>query len=451
MSVPHANYLKNTIPQCEQEFVDVVGQIPVFSSLPSELLSQLFCYSKFVALVDDQRVIEQGMFDQEIFVLLKGALSVLLKDESGSEELIDMMQETFTLFGERSLLGEPRGATIKADGNVFLLGIDLSSLPDMLDGIDHPENRAADEEYLRNIQMYIVFSIVLTQRLDRLIRDQYKLRQRLLGFQERQSTWTLNFLKARLFNQFYSDEIPQNLKVREIITKSLKKFGMVNPAIRNVLTSRRINTRQLYTELMKQDALGKISDLNGLIMSLIGELTDYLKHEPDYSILFEIDLFTIHEELKEISTLGDYLNGLYKNICDSGALGKKMSKEVFLDVFMRDMSLNPPALAEYLRDNQMVRNHFDLAHIMFLVCQQTIYGVSQANRHIRDYVKFFHTYDAPHQDKRHIENRTTSIVEKLLQMQTQQEASWNDNSGTNDESEDQSQENVEDLLKSLGM
>ncbi len=133
MEVRSTHYLKNTIPEQEDEFVYLIGELPLFSHLPKALRSHLFQYSKFISLKDGQRIIQQGMFDQEVFILIYGALSVLLEDEkTGKEELIDLMQVQFTLFGERSLLGETRGATVEANGDTLLLGIDLSSLPDIL-------------------------------------------------------------------------------------------------------------------------------------------------------------------------------------------------------------------------------------------------------------------------------------------------------------------------------
>ena len=449
MSFPLSNYLKNTIPELEGEFVELIGEIPIFSNLPKDLRIQLFQYSKFISLRDDQRIITQGVFDQEIFVLLRGALSVLLKDASGKEELSDLMQENFTLLGERSLLGEPRGASIKADGDAFLLGIDLSPLPDMIGAIEDQEKRVSDDEYLRSAQMYTVFSVVLTQRLGRLIRDQYKLKQRILGFQRRQNVWTYNFLLARVFNQFYANELPPSPNIREIIKRNFKRYNIFSPRIREILISQKLSTKKLYVELMKLDTLGKIENLSEMVLTLVNEIADFLKTHPMYEGLFDINLVDVHEELKALSPLSDYLKVLYQSILDSGALSRPMTKTKFLDIFFKKDQLNPTEFVKCLQSEQWVTNNFELAHIMFLVCQQGIYSVSKANNHIRDYVKFLHTYDAPHQDKRSIQEQAPMIVERFREMEVQHNRGLSSEEAP--ESGEVTQSSVEDLLSSFGL
>ncbi|MGK5093966.1 cyclic nucleotide-binding domain-containing protein [Deltaproteobacteria bacterium TL4] len=442
------NYLKNTIPELEDEFVDVLQKIPIFEKLPQELLHHIFEYSKFINLKGDERLIEQGEFDQEIFILIHGSLSVLLREETGREELIDILRDSFTLLGERSLLGEPRGACIKADGNAFLLGIDLSSLPDILGGIEAPESREPDEAYEQSSQMYLVFSLVLTQRLGRLVRDQYKLKQRLLGFQKRHQVWTHNFLLARIFNQMYADELPQTLVIREIIKKRLKSYNLFSPEIRGIMLSPRFSTKKLYMELMRMDTLDKIDNLTELILTLVEDITDYLKNQSEYSGLFEINLLEIHEELKGIAPLSDYLNALHSALAQSSALSKPLSKAQFLKYFTHEDKLNPVTFVQMLKAEGWIPNYFSLVHTLFLVCQQAIYAVSRTNNHIRDYIKFLHTYDSPHQDKRGIEAQKTTLIQQFQNMFQQQETAL---SAIEVPPTPSFNNNVDDLLSSLGL
>ena len=108
METPATNYLKNTLAHGEEQFVKIMHQCDLFKDAPDELLHKIFQYAKFVKLYDKQRCVEEGMFDQEIYILIDGALNIFVKNDEGIEEKIDMMHRPFTLFGERCILGEPQ-------------------------------------------------------------------------------------------------------------------------------------------------------------------------------------------------------------------------------------------------------------------------------------------------------------------------------------------------------
>lgn len=447
MAIPKTNYLKNTIPEHEDEFVEVISHLPLFSNLSKDLLHQLFQYSKFIKLKNGEHIIEQGLFDQEVFVLIHGALSVLLKDEtSGEEELIDTMSAVFTLFGERSLLGEQRGASIQADGDVLLLGIDLSSLPDLLDGIDNPDQRLPDEVYIQNVTMYSIFANVLMRRLDRLIRDQYKLQQKIHNFQLSQQNWTIDWLMARIFNQLHSDDLPRTPQVRKIIDTIIKKRSISHPDISSLLLTQDMNTKSLYLELTRLEFLGEIKDSKFIILEIVRELAEHLKSHPLYSDLFIIDILEI-EDLPTMSSLSDYLNRLYQESIQSNILSKQLPKSDFVQGLFQNSEINLPALAEYLQKEGWIKNNFGCAHFMYMVCQTCIYAVSDANQIIRDYVKFLTAYGAPQQDTRSLDSDSPAIVTRIVKLQEAQLSQSNKDTP----SDVSSQKNVEKLINDLGL
>lgn len=447
MSDPQSNYLKNTIPELEDQFIEVIGKVPLFAQLPHELRKQLFQYSKFVKLEPRERVIEQGMFDQEIFVLLQGKLNVLLIDGAGKESLIDVMEQPFTLFGERSLLGEQRGATIQADSEAFLLGIDLSSLPDILDGVDSAENRQDDDAYLQNITMYTVFSTVLTQRMERLVRDQYKLKQKVRVFQKRQSSWTQEWMLARVFNQFCSDELPLHSEVREIIHRKIKDYHVSNPSLLKLILARKISTQRFYMEMVRLNTLGDLDCMHDLMLDLISELSTSLRNHQDYSGLFEINLWEIYD-IPQMTTLADFLNTLYQTVIDSKILKKPLSKEEFLDANFSHAHLSPPNFVQFLQKGGWVEDNFSLAYIIYLLCQQCIYAISQANQKIKDYVHFLSTYNAPKQASQLMDRKEDSLIQELYEMQEKQSDFLAQNAPPPEPS---AQDAAEDLLSSLGL
>ncbi len=444
-----SNYLKNTIPELEDQFVEIIGDIPLFAQLSTNLRHQLFQYSKFIKLKAREYAIEQGMFDQEIFVLLRGTLNVLIQDSAGNEPLIDVMEQPFTLFGERSLLGEQRGASLQADDEVLLLGIDLSSLPDILDGVDNPETREEDEVYQQNVKMYTLFATVLTERLERLVRDQYKLKQKVREFQKRQSVWTKEWMLARIFNQMTNDELPQIPEIRDILHKQLKKYQASSPTLREILLSRKISTRRFYMEMSRLNALGELDQMNSMVLDSVYEITAYLQTHPDFCNLFEINLLEIHD-IPAMTTLSDFLNSLYRSITEANILTKPLPKVKFFNAFLLDDCIHPAAFLEFLQEEGWCKDNFSLAYIIYLVCQSSIYVISEANQKIRDYVKFLVTYSTPKQASQVSADQGHAIIEQMAQMQEQQYAALFQEEPQQDEPES-AQSTADDLLSSLGL
>ena len=95
MTDPQANYLSNTAPELQERFVGVLKSMTAFSQLSDSQLLQLFRYSKFVKLADQDRVIRQGDFDQIVYILIQGRLQVFMELDSGEEERLDVIFKPF--------------------------------------------------------------------------------------------------------------------------------------------------------------------------------------------------------------------------------------------------------------------------------------------------------------------------------------------------------------------
>lgn len=417
-----SDYLANVYPESEPEFVKLLEQITLFNGTPTELLHQLFQYSKFVFLKDRQRSIWQGTASsQEVFMLIEGSIQVLIEDDSGTEELIETISDPFTIFGERSMLQEERGASIKADGNTLLLSINLSSLPDIFEGLDEPEKRHGDNVYLNHVSMYTVLAIVLTQRLDRLVRYQYKLRQSAERVQESQILWKQDLLLCAVFEQFCSNKLPAFPELRSVLKKKLQKYDILNPYLSHILSFDIIKTRGIYLEFVRLDTLDDIPSMDEILFDIIQEIAGHVQGLPEYTTILKSEVYNV----PAMTTLSDYLGSLYELISQSNMLSENLSKPLFLEAILREDSINPSLFSAYLSKTELVKDNYSLAYIMFLMCQSCIYAVSEANQKIRQYVRFLNTYNLPKLDSFENEQKNFTLVDGLKKIYQDQKSKAN--------------------------
>lgn len=454
MDIPKTNYLKNSAPELENEFIEILGKVPLFEQLPHNLLQLLFQYSRFIKLRHEERPIQQGMFDQSIFVLISGKLEVLVKDENGKEVLVDIMEQPFTLFGERSLLGEPRGASLQAADNVLVLCMDMAFLPDILDGMDNPENKQEDEAYQQNMDMYTTFAIVLSQRLQHLVEEQLKLKQRIQHFRENKNLQEHDKLRARILTQICSEGLPIDEDIRTIIYKELKKYGVTNPVIGELLRAQTLSS-QFYFELVRLKFLGRIQSLDELLFRITHKITELVFEREEYK-----DWATFNMgDMPDLTTLVEYLDSLYNMIVDSKVLVNKLSKIQFLNAIINEGALDPYQFSRRLTTLGLTKDRLDHAYIMYLICQSAIYTVSESNRNISRFLKLLSTISEPYHTRMDVSNTNTeALIQSLTHMQEQQDAVLNQPTTPSlaamtqpEQEEQEGQEDVDDLLKSLGL
>ncbi|MDH5561309.1 MAG: cyclic nucleotide-binding domain-containing protein, partial [Deltaproteobacteria bacterium] len=396
---------------------------------------------------NNDHIIKEGMFDQEIFVLIKGKLDVLIKTENGDEEQIDVISQSFSLFGERCILGEQRAASIIASGDVTLLGIDLSSLPDLQEGLDDPEKRVEETRYQQSIDMYNVFSSVLIERLDRLLKDQYKLMHKIMRLHEFQDFWENNILVTLIFNEFATNQLHSDLKVGEILQKAVGKNCQQSPQLAEALKEDKINTEIVYIELVRLYSLGIIKELNNLILGITKQLADAAFKIPHYLNQIKAPIY----RLPDMLSLADYLGDVFNAINDSERLTKPIEKKDLLEGYLFGNTLNPLALSDYLVEHHYVETKYDLAYVMYLACQCCIYKVGDINKVIGKYVKHLTSLNSPPmQNINSAKGRFDSLVDDMTRMQKVYMESPQE-SGISIIKDDQEQDSVEDLLSQYGM
>lgn len=92
---------------------EILGRLPLFHGLPADTIGQLAGAASLYRFAEGDTLISQGGEDNDMFLLVEGAVNVLVTID-GKEVLVASMQAG-DYFGEMSLLtGEPRTATIRA-------------------------------------------------------------------------------------------------------------------------------------------------------------------------------------------------------------------------------------------------------------------------------------------------------------------------------------------------
>lgn len=453
MSDVQANYLINTAPELKEPFIAALKSIFHFSRLTTEQLEHLFQYSKFVVLNDGERPVLEGSFGQLIYLLIQGRLEVFLTNESGIEEYVDVIYTPFRVFGEQCILGEPNNVSIEARGEVLLVGIDVSGLPDLLEGLENPENRLEDEIYAQTRDMYMIFADVLNNRLNRLIKDQYKLFQKIVILhqsREYQTSWKKNVLLTTIFNEFSQNRLSTNLKIRPILQSTLELFLITNDKLEELLVKDPVNTQHVYLELVKLDTLGKLDSMSSLLMEIVQKLSENALELPEYADTLEIQT----HDLPAMIPLSEYLHELYSSIRDNKILKKDLKKEEFLDGFLSDSHPDPIALEKFLREGEWVSSVFDMTHLMYLICKNCISKELELNQIIGGCVRYLTTISTPRQNmqssKAKDQQKIKSVVSEMIDLHQ---------SNVGDEEKvvkerppsSSSQASVEDLLSEFGL
>ncbi len=442
-----SNYIKNTNPELQGQFVEILRRIPHFSGLSEDLLVQLFQYAKFISLEGKARPILEGMYGQEIYTLIRGKLDVFIKTEAEGEKQVDVIYRPFSLFGEQCILGEQNNASIGARGDALLLGIDLSALPDLIDGIEYPENRLQDSAYQQNTALYAIFANVLTERLDRLIKDQYKLMQRITILHDSvafRSAWQHNSLLVTIFNEFCTNQLPSELALQPLLQKQLAPLMKKSKRLQTLLNTTPVDTQRLYTELTRMRTLGHLSDLNGLLSKIIQKLAKLTRDLDRYS---QNQQFQSHE-IQMSDSLSDFLNETFDTVTQASILAKPMSKEIFLDLFLQDGTVSPASFAGFLRDEGWISDEFGLAYCMFLICRNCISKELAVNQGIAGAIHYLIALNTPRQFIQSSHMKNTHLAKEVLDLFQVEE----EHKVKNDVSEKAAhQESVEDLLSEFGL
>ena len=408
-----ANYLEKTAPQIKVPFIKTLHQIPLLSNLDKSTLESLFGYSRFVNLNAGQTLFQQGSFDQSVYFLISGTIEVLIQNKDSKVQKIDTFNKPFSLIGERSILGEPQGITPQASEPSLLLGVDMSLLPDVLDFFDNQDKLQASDTFSENISLYTVLGHVLAQRVDRLIKDQYKLAQKVNRLNETAKSWKTNELIALIFNEFVENRLPEALRAKAIVNKVLIYYRVQSPRIAAILKGD-FNTARLYIELVSLKAAGKIGDLEKLIFTIVKQLTAHaLKGE-----IYASEMAHAPKKLSPLISLSDVLVDFYNEIKESKILNVELSMETFLKETVGPHGVSISKLIKFVSASSLVDHHFGRAYLLFLFCKSHLNFEEQLNKRIQERISALSNLGRSKQDTRlaELEDNMKVAIKNLKKM-----------------------------------
>ena len=408
-----ANYLDKKAPQIKGPFIKSLHQIPLFSRLDLKTLEALFTLSRFVNLMPGKTLFQQGSFDQSVYFLISGSIEVLLKTEEGKSHKIDTLRKPFSLVGERSILGEPQGVSISASKPSILLGIDMSLLPDVQDYFENQENLTPEDNFHENIALYTILGHVLTQRVDRLIKDQYKLTQKVTRLNETAKSWKTNEIMALIFNQFVENTLPSTFPVGAVIKKVLAYYRVKSKRIDELFASK-INTEELYYEFIHLAAIGKIPDMEKLLFTLIKQISAHALKTDEY----QKELQHHPEKMLPLVSMSNILTNFYKEAQEAGVLGFDISKDEFLEGLVDGNLFSPAKFVIFLKEQKLAKRPFDIAYLLVLFCKCHLDIEEKVNARIQERVQALNNMGKSKQDTRfsELEGKIKVAINNLKKM-----------------------------------
>lgn len=107
-------------------------KVPLFAPLPHELLHEVAIHTERRLYAPGELVIQQGDYGEELFIVERGSVEVLVDTHEGMQHVATLRPGMF--FGEMSLMtGEQRKATVRAEAEVALLVVSKDTIQPVLE------------------------------------------------------------------------------------------------------------------------------------------------------------------------------------------------------------------------------------------------------------------------------------------------------------------------------
>src|SRR5215471_1390637 len=117
----------------QAEAFSILRAEPLFDCLSEDQLNQMVNQARLTLFGRGEPVIEEGAAGDSMFVMLRGAANVFVS-KNGSKIQVATLSAG-NCFGEMSLLtGEPRSATVRADGDCYVMEIGKPVMAEVLSG-----------------------------------------------------------------------------------------------------------------------------------------------------------------------------------------------------------------------------------------------------------------------------------------------------------------------------
>jgi CRP/FNR family transcriptional regulator, cyclic AMP receptor protein len=122
--------LKTEILLENEELLQQLKDVSVLQSFGKKDVKQILRFSKLKKFVAGEVLIEEGSYDNWVYVLLSGEVSVMKH-----ANVIDVLRRSGDIFGEMCIIdGSPRSASIKANSSGSCLATDVSFIDNLVNG-----------------------------------------------------------------------------------------------------------------------------------------------------------------------------------------------------------------------------------------------------------------------------------------------------------------------------
>ncbi|KAM4720253.1 cGMP-dependent protein kinase 1-like [Anableps anableps] len=135
------------------QYTDFLRSIPLFQSLPENILSKLADVLEETHYADGEYIIRQGATGDTFFIISEGQVKVSQQFSGAEEEMVLKTLSKGDWFGDQVLKGEDiRMASVMAVGDVTCLVIDRDCVKQLIGGLDEDSSTQCDCSKVKAIQ-----------------------------------------------------------------------------------------------------------------------------------------------------------------------------------------------------------------------------------------------------------------------------------------------------------